>query len=363
MKRLLITALALCPFLAQAQNITGFLDYMDRFFVFDRGTITQLEPQKPIAFASGGDYLIYAATGGDLKVYRDGQVRTIDQGIATTPTITDHFFGYVSAGALKIFDGDSLRVLCRNTGASIVKDSIAAFYDEVQHTLQIYYDGTITPGEDALMENPVQKWSAGDNTLAWINKATLEFKIFQHGQLYVPASLVSNMRFTAGLDMVAFEDPSDRGLKVFEDGNVTNLEPVMPDSIFMGRGLFAYIDRSGALKVYQNGSLHTAMDFTPTGFFVKDSLVVINDNGYCKIFHDGSTGSVLSFWPNIWEANWGSFVYVDNGLTVNIWRNGIISTVMQRQPVKQFRLDHGLLTLVGTNNQVKIWWNGKLYEH
>ena len=36
---------------------------------------------------------------------------------------------------------------------------------------------------------------------------------------------------------------------------------------------------------------------------------------------------------------------------------------MQRQPVKQFRLDHGLLTLVGTNDQVKIWWNGKLYEH
>lgn len=249
-----------------------------------------------------------------------------------------------------------------NTGSSIVQDSIAAFYDEVQNTLQIYYDGTIIPGEDALMENPVQKWSAGDNTIAWINKNTLEFKVFQHGQLYIPATLVTDMRFTAGMDMVAFEDPSDRGLKVFEDGNVTPLEPVMPDSIYMGRGLFAYIDRSGALKVYQNGSVHTAMDFTPDEFFVKDSLVVIHDKDYCKIYHDGKTETVLQFWPNIWAVDWGSFAYVDNGLTVNIWHNGATSLVMQRQPVRSFTLDRGLLTMVLTNNAVKIWWAGKLFE-
>jgi hypothetical protein len=363
MRRILLPVLPLIlPLFVHAQDICGFLDYRDRFFVFDHGNTRMLEPLMPRGFSSGGGYLAYVASNGDVKVYRDGEVRTIDQSLAGPPVVSDNYFGYVSVGVLKIYEGDSLHVLCRNTGQSVIQDSIVGWYDNMQRIMQIYYKGVTTQVEDALMENPIARISAADNTIAWISKPTSEFKIFWHGKTYVPATLVSDMRFTAGLDMVTFQDPVDHGLKVFDKGEVHDLEPVMPDSIFMGRGLFAFIDRAGALKVYQGGQLYTAAEFTPDEFFVKDSLVVIRDKGYCNIFHDGHTDQVLSYWPSNWAATWGSFAYLDNAAALNLRHNDVNTVVMQRQPVRAFALKRGLLVVSMTNNNTNIWWRGKLYQ-
>ena len=135
-----------------AQDICGFLDYRNYFFVFDRGTIKELEHLPPIAFASGGGYMVYASAGGEVKVYRDSAVTVIDQGIATRPTITDHYFGYASAGVLEVYDGHELRRLCNNTGRFVVEDSVAGFYDEVLRTMHIHYRGVTIQVEDALIE-------------------------------------------------------------------------------------------------------------------------------------------------------------------------------------------------------------------
>ena len=361
MRRLLpaCAVLALSPL--HAQDIGAFLDHRNYFFVFDHGVITQLETLPPRAFVAGGNYLAYAASNGDLKIHRDGRTTTIDQNIATLPAITDHYLGYVSAGVMKVFDGDSLRVLCRSTGGSVVEDSVAGFYDEVQRTLNLHYRGTTVQVEDALMENPVQTWKAGDNTIAWISRSTREFKVFHRGEVQVLASLVTDLPFSAGLDVVAFQDPVDKGLKAFFKGDVIDVEPIMPERILMGKGLFAYLDPSGALKVFQNGTTHTALDFTPDEFFVDDSLVVIHDKDRLKVFHDGNTTTVLGYYPKLWRASWGTLAWLDVDGSVKAWRKGTTFTVMQKEPVRDFSLDRGLITITLTAGARKVWWKGKLY--
>ena len=331
--------------------------------MFDKGTITELEPLKPRRFASGGGCLIYAASNGELKVYKDGKTTVIDQNIATDPAITDHYIGYITGGQFKIYDGDSLRILCRNAGGYVVKDSVAAYYDEVQRTFSLYYRGTSIQAEDALMESPVQKWSAGDNTIAWVSKTTHEFYVFYHGEILTLASLITDIPFTAGLDMVAYQDPSDLGLKAFYKNEIIDVDAFMPEKISMGRGLFAYVDKSGALKVFQDGKIHTALDFTPDEYYVKDSLVVIRDKGQCKIFRNGHTDVVVPYWPTRWAASWGTFAYMDPNGSLDIWRDGTSTVALQREPVKDMGLDRGLLTIGLTNNKTKIVWKGQVFEH
>jgi hypothetical protein len=362
MKRLLLPVLfLLVPYLARTQDVSGFLDYRDHFFVFDAGAFTELEPLAPRAFASGAGLLMYASSNGDLKVYKNGKVTTIDQNISTIPTITDNYIGYATAGVLKLYHHDSLHVLSRRVGTFLVEDSVAAFYDEVQRTLSIHYRGATIQAEDALLENPVQRWSAGDNTIAWVSKMTHELYVFYRGEVWTLGSLITDIPLTAGLDMVAFQDPSDKGLKVFYKGEVIDLEPVMPEAIHMGKGLFAYIDRSGALKVFQNGKVHTALDFTPDEYYVKDSLVVMRDKNQCRIFRDGVTQTALPYWPALWAARWSTFAYLDANGTLGVWSNGTASTVMQREPVRRILLDRGLITITLTNNATRVWWNGQVY--
>jgi hypothetical protein len=136
----------------QAQDIGAFRDYRDHFFVFDRGTFTELEVLPPRAFATGGNYLAYASSNGDLKVYRNGALRTIDMNIATAPVVTDHYFGYVSAGVFRLYTGDSLITLCSSTGGFVVQDSIVGYRDVVNRMIHVHYRGRTEAVEDALLD-------------------------------------------------------------------------------------------------------------------------------------------------------------------------------------------------------------------
>lgn len=363
MKRALLASTILCTSIAGAQDIAGLVDYRKYFFVFDKGTFTQLETLPPIAQATGGNYLVYSSTNGDLKIYRDGRLVTIDRNIATLPWVTDHYLGYVAAETFKIFDGDSLRVLCVSTGGAVVQDSVAGWFDDRLMTMHAYYKGESMQIADALMENPVEKWRAGDNTLAWVNKQTNEFNAFYHGEVHTLATLVTDLWFDAGLDMVIYQDPQDKGLKAWYKGEVIDVEAIMPEKITMGRGLFAYISVDGALKVFQGGKTYTAMEFTPDEFVVRDSLVVIHDKNYMKVFKNGTTETLLQYWPQRWAASWGTLVWIDNAGSVNNWHDGVTSTVMQRQPVKDLSFDRGLLLLRMEPEQVKVVWHGQVYEH
>lgn len=354
---------ALFSLATAAQDISGFLDYRNYFYAFDRGEIKELESLPPIGFRTGGNYLAYVAANGDLKILRDGELTVVDKNMGALPTVTDHYFGYLSAGFFKLYDGKELRTICSTTGAMIVEDSIAGFYDEVQRTMNVHYAGNTTLVEDALMENPLQKWSAGDNIIAWVSRMTNELKVFHRGEVIVLASLVNDIPFTAGLDMVAYRDPSDLGLKAYYNGEIIDVDPFMPERIVMGRGLFAYVDKSGALKVFQGGKVHTALDFTPDEFFVKDGLVVMNDKHYCKIFHNGLTETVIPYWPKRWAARWDTFVWLDNDNSLQRWTSAGTKELLQRQPVKDIDLDRGLVTVTLTNNAVKVIWHDQEFEH
>lgn len=351
------------PLLSHAQDVGGFLDYRNYFYGFDRGRIKELETLAPRAFGMGGGYMAYATTGGDVKIYKNGELRTIDQGIATVPYLTDNNFGYLSAGTLKVYDGNELHILSRQAGAAVVEDSLAAWFDDRDYTLHVWYKGQSQQVGDALIENPVKRWKSGDNTLAWLDQQTSTFNVFYQGEIYQPATLVKEMRFEAGLDVVAYEDPSDKGLKALYKGEVMDVEPFMPDRLEMGRGLFAYIDKSGALKVFQGGRSYVALDFTPDEFHVEDSLVVIKDKNYMKVFHDGQTETLLQYWPTKWVADWGALAWLDNDNSVNVWHGGKTTLVLQRQPVNDFTLRRGLIIINLKLNQVKIYWNGELYGH
>jgi hypothetical protein len=347
----------------QAQDIGAFRDYRDHFFVFDRGTFTELEVLPPRAFATGGNYLAYASSNGDLKVYRNGALRTIDMNIATAPVVTDHYFGYVSAGVFRLYTGDSLITLCSNTGGFVVQDSIVGYRDVVNRMIHVHYRGRTEAVEDALLDEALNGVRSGDNILAWVSSMTKELKVHYRGEVWVLENLVDGLEFWAGTDMVAYQDPSAKGLKTFYQGEVLDVEAFMPKRVAMGRGLYAYVDASNALKVFQGGKTYVAQSYAPEEFFVQDSLVVIKDQGELRIFKDGITTTVLRYFPEVWRSSWGTFAWLDVDGTVKAWHNGTITTVLQHEVVKGFTLDRGLITINLTNNKVKVWWNGALYTH
>lgn len=363
MKILPTLVLGACSLFGNAQDVTGFLDYKNRLYVFDKGEFKELESQRPFAFKAGGNYLAYASYNGDIRIYHDGIVDTLDRTTAIVPTVTDNFMGYTVAGSLKIFDGKELHTVCRNTNGSVVEDSVAGYYDEVNRTLNAFYRGKDYLLEDALATSPVQNWRAGDNILAWVTTFAHKFKVFYGGEIYELASGVDSMDFRCGRDVVAFQDPSDHGFKVFSKGEVHDVETIMPVRYIAGRDMVVYVDRTGALKVFENGKVHTAMEFEPEQFVVQDNMVVIIDKGRLSVFVDGTLHEVTPFVPERWVASWGALAYLDPDATVMYWRDGKADKVTVARTIRDIRMERGLLTVEKDVSTVEVWWNGKLYTH
>ena len=60
---------------------------------------------------------------------------------------------------------------------------------------------------------------------------------------------------------------------------------------------------------------------------MKDSLVVIEDQNFLKVFDEGKLHVVERFWPEVWEASWGAIGYVDQVRNVQLWRRSGRTTV------------------------------------
>lgn len=345
-----------------AQDVTAFLDFMDRLMVFDRGRVTQIEPQRPKAVHLGGNKVVYADVRNDLKVYHSGRTEVIDRASDIEPVVTDHFVGFTVAGILKVYDG-SPRMLCPNVGFHLIEDSLVAFKDEVNRTINVFYRGETTLLEDQLAGNALVEWKAGDNILAWVSSYDRLLKAYYHGRIYELSDLVTAMDFECGLDMVAFKDSYDHTFKVFHKGTIYDLEDRMPHRYEVGKGVLAWLDLTGSLKVFQGGQVHTAMTFIPQNWQVVDSLVVIEDQTFFNVFSNGKLHTVERVVPQQWQASWGALAYVDVDRTLKYWRNGRSEVVLGAAPVQDFLLDRGILRARLNNRTWRVWWRGRAYDH
>ena len=365
MNRSLITATLAAPLFVgvlQAQNTAALVDPYDNFMVFESGLFEKVEGQRPKVFKVAGDQLGYVAFNGDLKVRSKGVTTRLETVEGLQPVVTAHYIAYNNAGALKVWDGTKLNVVCYNVASFLAQDSLVAFFDEGRSLLNVLYEGRVIQLEDALVNWPVDNWKASENVLAWLTTFDKKFKVFYQGGIYELNDLVQQAEYKVGLDVVAYRDASDQGFKVFHRGTLHDVEAFMPKSYQCGDGLVAYVDQSDELKVFQNGKVYTAMDFAPTSYQVVDSLVIIRDNNRMLVFSDGVTRPVAQFWPEKWQASWSSLIYLDNSNNVVMWKNGKSAVVLRGGPFDRLELERGVaLAAWGSRNQV--WWNNEVFTY
>jgi len=365
-KSLRLLALAFAGALAMpshAQDVAAFVDFMDRYHVFDKGTFRQVESLPPLWMQYGDHSVFYGATNDDLKVYRDGRSQRLERTSRVGFRATDHLGAYKLANALKVYENGTTKVLCQNAGAWAVDDSLVGWFDEVQRTFNVYYRGEVQVLEDALANEPIHSWKSGDNLFAWVTNLENKLKVFYHGYIYELTPQATKVQYEASLDMVIYQDSQDNGFYAFLRGEIIHLESVMPLSYKVGKGTAAYIDVTGSLKVLSGTKVYTAYPYEPQEYHVIDSLVIIKDRDRIRVFADGQLQELENFWPTKWVASWGTLAYIDENKAIKVWHKGHKEVALQRDSFVDFNYDRNLLLVTMPNRRVKVWWNGQIYSH
>jgi hypothetical protein len=343
-----------------AQHLAAYLDYMDRFYVFDRGETRQLESYKITSFQVGGNCVGFVNFHGDLKVYFNGSARLLERTRPSEYHVTDYLMGYSMHSVLKVFDNGEVRTLCSNTDGYIVEDSLITFYDEVQQQLKVYHNGQNRVIEDGLMEWPIRSYQSADNILAYITTFDNKFKIYYRGEVIVVDHNVQETIYKAGRDIVGFMNQVTNAFMVFYKGEFYELEAFEPASFHMGDEMMAYVTQEGDFKVFENGELITIHTFPPEKYTLTDSTLVFEDQNFLKTWCNGRVHEVERYIPGLYKISERSVAYIDI--------NNRIKAFIRCKPVhisyemvNDLEMVRNLIIFNEGVHTVKIWYKGKVY--
>ncbi|MFC2112057.1 hypothetical protein ACFLTA_02210 [Bacteroidota bacterium] len=356
----LLLALIVLPVSIYSQNMAAYLDFRDRFYVFDHGETKEVENYKVTSYQVGGNCIGYVSYGSDLKVYYNGSVRTLEHVPPTEYTVTDYLMGYNMFSILKVFEEGEVKTLCNNSGGYIVEDSLIAYYDEVQQVLNVYHNGETRTIEDGLLQWPIRSYASGDNILAYITEFDNKFKIYYKGELLIVEDNVGETVYKAGRDIVGFMNLVTNAFMVFYKGKYYDLEAFAPRSFQMGDEMMAYVSDQGDFKVFENGELVTISTFEPELYTLTDSTLVFVEDGFLKTWCNGQVYEIERYVPPIYRISEKTVAYVDVNNRIKAFRRCEPINISYEM-VNSLEMIRNLIIFNVGVNTVKIWYNGKVY--
>jgi hypothetical protein len=360
--KIILSLLILSSFSIKAQHLAAFNDNLNKFWAFEAGIFTQLEYLEIQNFQVGGNVIAYLDGNGNLKVYALGETETLLMGNPIEYEATDYLVGYSLYEQLNVFDLNGKQVLSTQCDGYIVQDSLVAWHNRIKQTIQVYYEGSIYTIEDGLIYNPIKDFKAGDNTIAYIQNSTEEFKIFYLGNIIVLEQFVDKIIYEAGRDIVAYVNISDQSFKVFFKGKVEEVESFPPKSFKVGDEILAYVDNLGKLKLYDKGKIITLSDYEPEFYDIVDQVIVFEEQGHFKTYYNGEVYIVERYIPQPYIIDYNSIAYLDQSGFVKVFQNGKSKTISYEK-VKELMMIRNLVIFVEGINKTKIYFNETIYEH
>ena len=194
----------------KSQDISAYTDYRGNLQVFDRGLLRQIEYIQVTNYKIGGNTIAYIDNKNDFKIYYDGQTFPLVNAADFTYYMTDFLTAFRVGNVLYVFDKGEKKTLCYYTSILVVNDSLLAYFDDAQSSLNIYYNGRVANAEDALIAKP-KSIKSGSNIVAWVNQSNY-FTIFYHGTTY-QLDNIAPRSYQVGRDIVAYVDTLCHGKK------------------------------------------------------------------------------------------------------------------------------------------------------
>lgn len=350
-------------FNAQAQYLAAFNDNVRHFWAFEAGMFNQLEYLEIQEYQVGGILIAYIDNGSNLKVYSHGEVETLMTGAPIKFHATDYLLGYSMYEQLNVYDNGDKRVLSTQCDAYEVRDSLIGWHNRIAQNIQVYYDGRIYTLEDGLIYNPLQAYKMGDNTIAYIQSSTKEFKLFYQGEIIVLDQFAENMVFEAGRDIVAYMDIPDQTFKAFFKGEEYDVETFKPKSFQVGDEILGYVDNLGRLKFFDGYEVVELSTYEPKFYNVVDRVIIYEEQGFLKTYCNGQIYVIERYVPEPYRIDFSTIAYLDQNRFVKAFLPNCEPVTVSYEKVKEISLIRDLIIYVVGVNKTKIYFNGQVYEH
>ena len=346
-----------------AQGLAPFTTQLDRLYAFDKGVFHELSSRKPSMVRNIGGRLLYLTEAGDLVLYEEGRMQTIERGTRPNVIASDGMAAFYIGNTLKVIGTNGAKAVAYNCTDFNVQDSLIAFHDNAQHILGIYWKKQVLTVADVLSDSDRPQWLAGPNTFLFYDHDRRTIYLTYRGETFELCRSTDFARVSAGGDIVAYVSGDDQTFHVYDHGQDNMVHDFAPRNFQAGDGLVGFIDVNGALKCYNNSMVYDVSDFAPDQYWVQDSLLLFVEQGMLKVFRGDRIEIIERFVPEKWQVFGGLLVYLDLNRTVRSWQAGKRTQLSKEASIASFELHRDVVLWRSNSGSVKVWWQGKTYEH
>ena len=302
----------LISFQVKSQNIIAYNYNMGYFNIFDNGVTTVAEYQPPQSFQVGGNCVAYIDYTNSLKVYYNGEISVLYDGIPTKYQVTHNLVFFDIGGVLKVFDKGKITTISGYAASYQVGDSLIAFIDQGTGTFSVYYKGKFQTIEDFHVTQMILGYKASNNTIAYLSYLS-EFKIFWQGNGYNIFKLPNasyKLDYQTGSNIVSFTIVGVFGLNVFYKGNTVTVSDKQLIDYQTGDDMVAYND-AGGFHVFYAGNNYDLNGFAPDFYTVADSMLIYYTPGFFYCFNKGKKEVLENYIPTEYFIDNNTLTYID----------------------------------------------------
>lgn len=343
--------------LGQENFVQSYRDFRGYLFVFENGAPRQLESQPVSSFKSTGPYVGYVTSRNNLKVYYNSEVFDLGDATNTSFEISNGLFIYKRDEVLAVFDKGKITPLTYFVQDYILTDQLLLFRDRNQGVLKAYVNGEIQELEYTLI-GTLGTFVAGENTIAYSNSSNY-FKIFHEGETF-EIDHIKPLQVSAGKNIVAYVDGSERTFKVFYNNKILTLEQIAPLSFSAGDDLVAYISDENYFKLFSDGKLVKAESYTPDFYAVKDRSVLFFIDSKLQLVQNGMRYELDHFMPKSYRMSEDNIAWVDPANRLHLFSKGK-SKLVTTELFTDYELNGEILRFTTAEGASTIYYHDKFY--
>lgn len=301
------------PMLLRAQVPVPFASDDQRFMVFANGRFEKLEPRPPQRMVAQEGRVVYVPHEGGLKVFHAEGRRLFALSkvpVGELAASTGRVAWTVGDTLFTVGDGKA-RMIATGVVRFSVADSLIAYHDGNRGELMVWWRGGYHPVAMVERATDAPQWAVGSNTVTFFDRSVHRLFLFHRGQVQLLADSTDLALVTQGEDLVGYWDARTMQWKVRDGEDTEVLSDLRPITARAGRRILAFVDGTGRLKCYANGTVHALTDSIPTDYWVHENMLLYLQGDHLMLFRPEGVQRVERYTPERWQMMGDRLVYLN----------------------------------------------------
>lgn len=343
---------------SSAQNINTFTDANNRLYQFKDGNFEQIYYQVTKDVLVSNHHVCIVDSKGDVYVFYNGEKIQVAQ---TQSEIinTDNLLLVRTSSVLRVFDQGVVTMISPNALGFAAGDSVVLFQDVIGGYLNYYYQNEVHQISMIVGDYPVGVGEVGANTFIYKDNAG-NHSVFWHGKFHELINTRQLVQYSAGQDVVAFNDPQNLTFSAFDNGYIVDLDRQFAQTFKAGDNFIYYKDAGDVHRVVREERF-TDLGLDLKNVVVTDSLVIYTDYGATKIWYNEKIYQLFNMVISEYQTDGGIVAYKNNLGGVSAFFRGQEVDVTNTR-VESFKLVGSTIVLKYGPSSYSVWWNGKIYD-